>query len=187
MRVEIPFTRLHWEAARVAPSYPLARGWERQLDRKYNALFYHGELTPAKYRAWLDNLGVRYVALADVPLDHSARREAAMLKAGLPFLRPVWRSAHWRVWRVVGSRGIVEGATSAAVIDGDGIALTARAPGDILLRIRFSPYWKLVRGVGCVERSPQGWTRLVLRRSGRVLVEPRFAASRMLSDGPRCT
>ena len=31
----------------MAPRFPLARGWERQLDIKYNHLFYGGALTPA--------------------------------------------------------------------------------------------------------------------------------------------
>src|SRR4029079_12598752 len=31
-RVEIPFTKRHWEAALVAPHVQLARGWERQVD-----------------------------------------------------------------------------------------------------------------------------------------------------------
>ena len=44
-RIEIPFTNSHWEAYRLAPRFPLARGWERQLDRADNALFYDGRLT----------------------------------------------------------------------------------------------------------------------------------------------
>ena len=32
-RVEIPFTDNHWESRWVAPHVPLARGWERQVDR----------------------------------------------------------------------------------------------------------------------------------------------------------
>ena len=42
VRVEIPFTDTHWEAYRVASEFPLARGWERQLDRDDNGLFYDG-------------------------------------------------------------------------------------------------------------------------------------------------
>ena len=61
-RIEIPFTANHWEAAEVAPRYPLARGWERQIDRGDNPLFYDGRLTAARYRAWLRDLGVRLVA-----------------------------------------------------------------------------------------------------------------------------
>ncbi len=58
-RVEIPFTQSHWEARHVAPAMALARGWERQLDRRYGALFYDGTLDAASYRAWLRELAVR--------------------------------------------------------------------------------------------------------------------------------
>ena len=73
-RVEIPFTKFHWEAYDVAPRFPLARGWERQLDIKYNHLFYGGALTPATYEAWLHKLAVRFVAVSDAQLDYSAPR-----------------------------------------------------------------------------------------------------------------
>ena len=32
VRVEVPLTRSHWEAALLAPTVSLARGWEKQLD-----------------------------------------------------------------------------------------------------------------------------------------------------------
>ena len=109
-RVEIPFTRRHYEAAFVAPSVPLARGWERQLDMKVNSLFYEpGQLNAETYRAWLLDTGVRHVALADVALDPSAHAEAALIRAGQPYLRLAWRSLHWTVWEVVGSPGLVSG------------------------------------------------------------------------------
>src|SRR5262249_46841047 len=49
-RVEVPMTANHWEATFIARRFPLARGWERQLDRKYNELFYKPELTAREYR-----------------------------------------------------------------------------------------------------------------------------------------
>ena len=68
--------RFHWEAAYVAPYFPLARGWERQLDTANNALFYvPGRLNDRTYRAWLFANGVRFVALPDVPLDYAALAE----------------------------------------------------------------------------------------------------------------
>jgi hypothetical protein len=39
-RIEIPFTRSHFEAYEVARQWPLARGWQRQLDIERNRLFY---------------------------------------------------------------------------------------------------------------------------------------------------
>ncbi|MFL5337736.1 MAG: hypothetical protein ACJ8H8_32350, partial [Geminicoccaceae bacterium] len=85
-RVEIPFTRTHWEAYEVASRFPLARGWERQLDRKDNALFYDGRLTAHAYEDWLHRVAVRFVAVPDGELDYSARQEARLIAGGLPGL-----------------------------------------------------------------------------------------------------
>ena len=84
-RVEVPFTDNHWESANLAggaDGFPLARGWERQYDRKVNGLFYDGEpLTATRYRRWLDANAVRFVALAEAPIDYSAAEEAALVRA----------------------------------------------------------------------------------------------------------
>ncbi len=102
-RVEVVFTHNHWEAAFVAPAVPLARGWERQVDRKVNALFYDEErpLTHLRYRAWLRRMCVRYVALPAAPLDYSAEAEARLLRRGdAGYLTLVHASPRWRIWRV---------------------------------------------------------------------------------------
>ncbi len=108
--VEVPLTGAHWEAAHLAghEGIALARGWERQLDTRYGALFYRPGLTAAAYRAWLTENGVAYVALPDVRLDEAGRAEGALIARGLPYLHEVWRSPHWRLYRVVPS-----GATPA--------------------------------------------------------------------------
>src|SRR5205823_5287819 len=63
IRVEVPPTLEHWEAAFLAPHVSLARGWERQLDIANNSLFYvTGALTPASYLAWLKSNGITWVA-----------------------------------------------------------------------------------------------------------------------------
>ncbi len=82
VRVEVPFTHSHWEAAFLAQRFSLARGWERQLDTKYDPLFFGGTLTASAYRAWLKNLAVSYVALPDVRLDGSSDEEAALIRKG---------------------------------------------------------------------------------------------------------
>ena len=63
-RTEIPSTYRHWESYFAAAKLPLARGWERQLDIAYNSIFYHS-FSPSNYRHWLDENGVRFVALPD--------------------------------------------------------------------------------------------------------------------------
>ena len=111
IRVEVPPTLEHWEAAFVAPYVSLARGWERQLDIANNDLFYvTGALTPASYQAWLDANGVTWVALPNAPLDYAAQAEARLLSSGeVPGLQLVWVTPQWQLWHVNGSPGLVSG------------------------------------------------------------------------------
>jgi hypothetical protein len=102
--VEVPLTAAHWEAAYVAghDGVELARGWDRQLDTRYGALFYRPTLTASAYRAWLQENRVSYVALSDALPDYAARTEVALIAHGLPYLHEVWRSRHWRLFAVIG-------------------------------------------------------------------------------------
>jgi hypothetical protein len=98
--VEVPLTATHFEAAYLAghEHVSLARGWERQLDTRYAALFYRPTLPASAYRAWLIENRVLYVALPDARLDYAGRAEGALVARGLPYLREVWRSPHWRLY-----------------------------------------------------------------------------------------
>jgi hypothetical protein len=102
--VEVPLTKAHWEAAYLPwhEGVRLARGWERQLDTRYAALFYRPTLSAAAYRSWLTENRVRYVALPDAPLDRAGAGEGALVARGVPYLRELWRSAHWRLYRFMG-------------------------------------------------------------------------------------
>ncbi len=98
VRVEVPFTRGHWEAAWLAPRVSLARGWEKQLDERYDGVLLAKDLTAARYRAWLKQEAVSYVALPDAPLDPSSAAEGRLIEAGLPYLHEVERTRHWRIY-----------------------------------------------------------------------------------------
>jgi hypothetical protein len=102
--VEVPLTKAHWEAAYLAghDGIELARGWERQLDTRYGALFYRPTLSASAYRAWLTENRVQYVALPDAPLDKAGGPEGVLIARGLPYLQQLWRSQHWRLYRVMG-------------------------------------------------------------------------------------
>jgi hypothetical protein len=185
-RVEIPFTQFHWEAYKVAPRFPLPRGWERQLDIKYNHLFYDGTLGPVTYRSWLHTVAVRFVAVSDAPLDYAGRQESALVDRGLPYLRLVMRSRHWRVYAVAAATPIVSGPATLRALGPNSLTLTARRPGHVFIRVHFTPYWRLSQGSGCV--APAGdFTALWLRRSGRVRLTISFALDRIGSRTPRCT
>ena len=45
MRIEVPFTDSHWDAAILGTHFALARGWERQIDTRFDSLFYEPGLT----------------------------------------------------------------------------------------------------------------------------------------------
>jgi hypothetical protein len=187
-RLEIPFTDNHWESRWVAPRVPLARGWERQVDRQRNALFYDDRpITAARYRRWLDDNAVRFVALADAPIDYSAAREAALVRKGTPYLREVWHDAHWRVFAVAGAGPLASGTARATAVEPERVRLTASRPGLVDLRVHFTPYWRIATGHGCVGQGPGGWTRLRVRRPGPVVVEASFALGRVRASAPRCT
>ncbi len=155
-RVEVVPQRNHWEAAVVARSFPLARGWERQLDVARNPLFYDGRLTPAAYRSWLADSAVGYVALADVPLDWAATAEARLVQAGQPELEPVWSDAHWQLWRVRDPTPLVSPPGRLLAATPDSVTLDVPAAQPVLLRLRWSR-WLVVRGpAGCLRRAGDG-------------------------------
>ena len=189
-RIEIPFTRSHWEAYAVATHFPLARGWERQLDVADNPLFYSRErLTASRYEAWLHASAIRFVAAPDAKLDYSARAEMGLIDHGLPYLRLVMRSAHWRVYAVAGATPIATGAAAMTALGPDWIRLRALRAGTAIVRVHFTPYWALARGSGCVGPGGPGGrdTRLLLRAAGPVEVVTRFSIGRIGATSPRCT
>ncbi|WP_205696010.1 hypothetical protein [Conexibacter sp. SYSU D00693] len=178
LRVEVPFTRGHWEAVHLAPRFSLARGWETQLDTERNALFYAKgrRLSAGAYERWLRRNAVAVVALPDAPLDPSARAEAQLVRRGTPYLREVWRDAHWRVFAVRGATPLVAGPGRLLALEPDAMALRASRPGTLRVRVRWTPYWTVVRGRACLERTRGDWTAVHARAAGRVVLEARLTA-----------
>jgi hypothetical protein len=170
-RVEVAFTHNHWEAAHLAPTVPLARGWERQLDEQANPLFYDGRpLTPERYHRWLRESAVRWVALPDAPLDYSAEAEARLLERGAPFLRLAHRSPGWRIWEVRDPRPPASG--DARVIAAGPAGFAVRTGGPTVVRQRYTRWWSTEDG--CVEEAAGGWTRVTPVRPGAVRVQARL-------------
>ena len=186
-RVEIPFTREHWEAAEVALRFPLARGWLRTIDIAHNRLFYEPGLDAESYRRWLADNAVGVVALADAPLDYSARAEAAIVTKKPAFLSAPVRAGPWRLYEVRGAHPLATGERGAEVravrLEPGRVLLDVRRPGSALVRVRWSPY-AAMRG-GCVERSGD-WTRISTTTPGRRELRADFALGRTLVRGRRC-
>jgi hypothetical protein len=179
-RIEVPFTAAHWETAYLAPDFELARGWLRQLDRSRNDLFYDDRLNDARYREWLRQNGIRYVALADATPDYSARAERALIEARPSYLKPIARLPHWKVYEVKKTSPLVEGRNGASgrlvSLEPEAFTLLVREPGRFLVRVRATPFWKL-NGPGCVGKSGR-WTLVRADRPGLVRVSIRFSLAR---------
>jgi len=168
-RVEIPPTRDYWEAAYAARAVPLARGWLRQTDLSRNGLFFTGRpLDPDRYADWLRDNGVSYVALPDAALSWVARTEAALIRSGPAYLSPVWRSPHWTLYEVAGRPSIVDGGTLVAAT-GAAVTLDVGSAGDVLVRVRWSPWLRADRGAR-PRPGPGGWTTLSAPAPGRYTV-----------------
>jgi hypothetical protein len=197
VRVEVPMLGTHWESVYLAGhgSILLARGWERQLDTRYAALFYEDEgpiddrsaLTARTYRSWLYENAVSYVALPDVRLDFSGVAEGRLIVRGLPYLQQVWHSAHWRLYAVRGAPGLAQAPARLSSVGTDSFTLLAPRRGSYVVRVRYSPYWALERGRGCVRGAPGGWTAVDAQSTGTIRVGFDFSLERVIEHGPRCT
>jgi hypothetical protein len=166
-RVEVVATSDYWESAYVARDVHLARGWLRQADIARNPLFFDGTLSSASYEDWLRDNGVSYVALpGGVRLSWIARREAALVRAGQPYLTEVWRGGDWTLYEVSGRPSIVEGGT---LVSTGPASVTVDVPaGETLVRVRYSR-WLRADGAR-LARAPGGWTLLRAPTAGRYTI-----------------
>jgi len=155
----------------------LARGWETQEDHARNGVLRSSTLDTRSYRAWLDDNAVGYVALA-VP-SSSAPEVRAVAAARADYLREIWSSAHWKLYKVRHATPIV--AEPAVLESSTQSAMTVQVPCacQISVRVRWSRFLavspELSPGTSdAVEDSYQpalaqgrsGWTRLTTNRAG---------------------
>jgi hypothetical protein len=169
-RVEVPLTSNKWEAAFVASDFPIARGWERQLDQERNGLFYGDSLDPAEYSTWLQHNGVRFVAVPQLPdraFDPAGIGEVELIREGqaAPFLDLVWGSADWRVYEVAGDTTLVDGPGRMTELTVDSFTVDIDRVWPLLVKVRWSDHFSLDDGApACLEESPDGWT--IVRPNG---------------------
>ncbi len=182
-RIEVPPTANHWEAAYLAPTFELARGWLRQLDTTRDQIFYGDDnrVDSGAYRAWLHDNAIRYVALPDAPLDYSSVGERRLILSAPPYLAPRWHDAHWRVYEVRDAAPMVQplagGAATVGRVGHDGFVLDVTRPGEFLVRLAFTPYWSIDRGQGCLFRHGE-WTLARATHPGVFRVTADFSLGR---------
>jgi hypothetical protein len=182
VRIEVPPTANHWESAYLATHFELARGWLRQLDTTRDDVFYREEpLTAPAYGRWLRQNAISYVALPDAPLDYSSVAERRVILSAPPYLDLRWSSEHWRIYAVRNSKPMVEPMAAAAALvlwaGRQGFGLGVTRPGDFLVRVKFTPYWSIARGSGCILRHGD-WTVVRASQPGVLRVAADFSLGR---------
>ncbi|MGK5548139.1 MFS transporter [Streptomyces sp. URMC 127] len=159
-RVEVVPARSHRESSALTPYVNLARGWNRQADRERNPLFYEpGLLTSSTYRAWLDRWAVHYVVLPTGEPDHAAVEEAKLVAKGQPYLREVWSDANWRLYEVESPTPLADPPAVVERTDAEGLTITVRKAGPVLIRIPYSPWLGLVDEAGKDVQPPKAGPR----------------------------
>jgi hypothetical protein len=166
-RVEVVGPRTHWATTvLVNDDITIARGWERQADEAQNPRFSGlAQLTVASYRGWLDAHAVASVALpvdADAAdIDDGSAAEGALIRSGLPDLRPVWSDPRWVLHAVRDPARV--SSPGATVVDLTDTGAVIGSQGPVTLSMRWSP-WLVVTG-GRVQRDGSQ-VRLVLTSAG---------------------
>lgn len=158
-RIHVVALRRHWEAYYFpAAGYAITRGWYRQADAVHNSLFYtlYG---PDEYVRWLRSMGVRYVFLPSAQVDAWSRREVHILKTS-PRFRVVERTGSWTIYRLLDDSPLAvpvagqQGVAQVTAMEHLAVAVKVSAAGDYLLKVTWSPYWRLEEGSGRLRRGP---------------------------------
>jgi hypothetical protein len=170
-RVEVVPTSTRWESVYVAREYPMARGWESQLDHRYGALFYRDALSATAYRRWLDRVRVGYVAVSESTPERWGRTEQQLLRHPPAYLRLVWSDPNWRLFAVRDPRPIVTGATLVSM-GAQEIRLRFSAPRTAHVAVHASSWWRASAGA-CVHEAGD-FIRVTTTAPGLVRVDAQF-------------
>ena len=157
-RVEVVPTRSHREASALVPYVNLARGWNRQADTARNPIFYNNTLTRATYHAWLNRWAVRYVVLPSGPLDFAGTGEAALVTAKPPYLHQVWSDRAWQLYTVANPTPLATPHAAMIRFGPSEAVLRVASPGNVLVRIPYSPWLSLIDRHGNAIEAPEPQT-----------------------------
>ena len=169
-RVEVVPTAAHWEAYWIPRSgLPLARGWYRQLEIADYPTLFHGRLTPTVYRAWLREMGVKYVLLPATKLDPvDGHAEAGLLRSGAAGLEPVFTSRTGTIYAVPHPSPLLTGPGPSLItaLGHQNVEGWAGRAGRYTLRVRYSSYWQVQPAGACIRPTERGMITLQLPRPG---------------------
>jgi hypothetical protein len=146
----------------------LARGWETQVDHDVNGVVLADDLDAGRYRRWLDDNAVCFVA---VPADRSVvGPEADLLRRARPaFLAPAWHDQRWLLLRVERPTHLVESPVRVVSYSQAALTLDVPCACSFAVRVRYSRFLvaEASAGDGTVREDGSGWSRITVPRPGR--------------------
>ena len=85
-----------------------------------------------------------------------------------------------------GAQPLIERSAVLSSATPQSFTVHASFAGSYTARIRFTPYWALTAGYGCVEEGAGGWTVVRSPRAGTLKVGIDFSLARVFDHGARC-
>src|SRR5262249_13307350 len=94
---------------------------------------------------------------------------------------------HWRVFRVLGAAPLVSPPARLSALGTDSFRVRAPGPADVVVRVRYTSYWRASGTADCVRRAPGGWTEVTFARGGEATVAARFSLGAAFGSQPSCS
>jgi hypothetical protein len=69
---------------------------------------------------------------------------------------------------------LISGPARLVSLTANQFTIAAASPGQILLRVRYTPDWRIIAGDGCLTATTQGWTSITVTRAETLRVAARL-------------
>jgi hypothetical protein len=186
VRVEVVPTQTFRQADELALEINLARGWERQVDRALNPLFYASHLDAATYHRWLLDNSVAYVALPLGRIQDQSRTEADLVRSAPGYLQLVWADADWKLYRVADAEPLADHGSTVTAVGAESLTVQTTRTGWSEVRFRYTRLYRVTSGQACLTRSSAGWIRMYVARPGTVRLGISLRPANLVGAAPQC-
>ncbi len=184
-RIHVVALCRHWEAVFFPEAgYPITRGWYRQADAIHNSIL-ATSYSEQQYVAWLRRMGVEYIYVPHTPLDLWGEREASLLARSSAF-EAIAQPGSWTVYRLRHAEplavGLGGGRARLLALEHQSLRVRVDRPGRYLLKVTWSPYWRVERGEGHLSSTPDRLVLLSADRAGDYDVHLRVTAAAVVAQ-----
>lgn len=185
-KVEVLPTDTRLESDVLAEFFPLARGWQTQIDRGRNGIFYSGDLTVQVYEEWLRNNAVSFVAVPKNHLHAEARDEASVITEMGDQLVDVFSDGDWSIYKVRDATPLATNGATVTAVSAEQIHVSATRAGMSELRFRYTPLYEVATGDACVSTTDDGWIRLLVKSPGEITLRVRLSVDGLVGRRTDC-